>query len=236
MKRLVLVGFICLTVQFLQCESAEERVSLQKIVLLSTHLEKVKAFRTLMQDAQECFSAQEVMDYAIDSLLVDGFYLEMGVFKASSINYIAGKLPHKIIHGFDSFKGLPENWTRADTSKFSKGFFALQKLPEVKYNVKLYPGWFQDSLPLFKNSVLFQEPIALLHIDCDLYSSTKTVFEQLQDNIVTGTVIVFDELYGYPGFENHELKAFAEFLELKNYSVRWLAYNSKHEQVAVQIV
>jgi hypothetical protein len=55
-------------------------------------------------------------------------------------------------------------------------------------------------------------PIALLHIDCDLYSSTKTIFELLSDRIVPGTVIVFDELVNYPAFKKHEVLAFYEFL------------------------
>jgi hypothetical protein len=28
-----------------------------------------------------------------------------------------------------------------------------------------------------------------------------------------GTIIVFDELFGYPDFQNHEMKAFLEFLK-----------------------
>lgn len=47
---------------------------------------------------------------------------------------------------------------------------------------------------------------------------------------------MFDELYGYPGFENHEFKAFYEFLNRKNYKVKYLAYNANHEQVAVQVI
>jgi hypothetical protein len=41
----------------------------------------------------------------------------------------------------------------------------------------------------------------------------KEIFDQLVDNIVSGTVIVFDEFYNYPRAEEHEFKAFQEFLD-----------------------
>jgi hypothetical protein len=37
--------------------------------------------------------------------------LEFGVFKGTSINFFSSQRPDLVFHGFDSFKGLPENWT-----------------------------------------------------------------------------------------------------------------------------
>jgi len=48
-------------------------------------------------------------------------------------------------------------------------------------------------------------------------------------------VIIFDELYNYPGFLNHEYRALQEFLQRTNKKVRYLAYNEYGEQVVVQI-
>ena len=53
--------------------------------------------------------------------------------------------------------------------------------------------------------------VSFLHIDCDLYSSTKTVLTLLAPAIHIGTVIVFDEYCGYTGWEQHEARAWAEF-------------------------
>lgn len=50
-------------------------------------------------------------------------------------------------------------------------------------------GWFDETLPKFAAEV--EGPAAFLHVDCDLYSSTRTVFEALGDRVVPGTVIVF---------------------------------------------
>ena len=35
--------------------------------------------------------------------------------------------------------------------------------------------------------------IKLMNVDCDLYSSTKDIFERVHGRVVPGTVIVFDE-------------------------------------------
>ena len=86
-----------------------------------------------------------------------------------------------------------------------------------------------------KETVLNDKPIAFLHIDCDIYSSTKEVFEILGDRIVSGTIIVFDEFYNYPGSENHEFKAFHEFLQKSGKKARYIAFNQYFEQAAVRI-
>lgn len=40
----------------------------------------------------------------------DGLFLEFGVYQGKSINYMSELLKDKIIYGFDSFEGLPEDW------------------------------------------------------------------------------------------------------------------------------
>jgi hypothetical protein len=50
------------------------------------------------------------------------------------------------------------------------------KFPDVRINVQLIKGWFNETLPKFTNLLESDDKIALLHIDCDIYSSTKTVF------------------------------------------------------------
>jgi hypothetical protein len=145
----------------------------------------------------------------------DGLILEFGVWQGSSIRKIAAKHPTRKIYGFDSFEGLPERWERDDMN-FHPGFFSTNgRLPPVQPNVTLVKGWFCDTLPSFVNEHRGAK-IALLHIDCDLYSSTRDVFTALKDMIQDGTVIVFDELVNYPNYENGELKALEEFLSSPN--------------------
>jgi hypothetical protein len=73
-------------------------------------------------------------------------------------------------------------------------------------------------------------------VDCDLYSSTKTIFRLFRDRIRPGTVIVFDEFFNYPGWQRGEYKAFSELLAETGWKHEWLGYCCYHEQVAVIIL
>jgi hypothetical protein len=157
-----------------------------------------------------------------------GLYCEFGVWKGTTINYIASKTPGPV-HGFDSFEGLPETWRPG----FETGTFKLQTLPQVLPNVKLYKGWFKDSLPVFKRD--HPEPLAFGHCDADLYSSTKDVFDALGDRVVAGTVLQFDEFFNYPGWREGESKAFFEFCQARKAEVEYIGYVPDNEQVAVVI-
>jgi hypothetical protein len=76
---------------------------------------------------------------------------------------------------------------------------------------------------------------AFLHMDADLYSSTRTVLDMMAPRIVPGTVIVFDEFFNYPGWREGEYRAFMEFVAAHAAQFEWLAYCETHEQVAVRI-
>ncbi|MFR9749733.1 TylF/MycF/NovP-related O-methyltransferase [Nocardia sp. 004] len=178
-----------------------------------------------------------VLKYGSDHVTLRGAFLEMGVCTGRTINFIAALNPEQRIWGFDSFEGLPEQWTRGDipVPRGTFGIIADGWLPPVLHNTTLVQGLFQETLPEFKRQVLKSTPIAFLHIDCDIYSSTKEVFDQLGDNIVPGSVIVFDELYNYLGAEEHEFKAFREFLHRTGKRAEFLAYNQYFEQVVARI-
>jgi len=182
-----------------------------------------------MKDVTSMDSKWKVHQFAISKVSVKGLYLEFGVYKGQTINFIAKQVPQTVF-GFDSFEGLPEFWRDG----FDKGTFALNKLPKVEENVVLVKGYFDQSLPDFLLKYE-SEPIAYLHIDCDLYSSTKTLFEHLKSNIVPGTVIVFDEYFNFPGWEEDEFRAFKEFVEENQLNYTYLTYNYLSEQVAVGI-
>jgi len=70
---------------------------------------------------------------------------------------------------------------------------------------------------------------------CDLYSSTKTIFERLEARIQPGSVIVFDEYFNYAGWQQHEYKAFADLVQKTGWSFEYLGYCRYGSQVAVRI-
>lgn len=104
--------------------------------------------------------------------------------------------------------------------------------PQVNENVRLVKGRFNETLPEFVKE--HTEPCAFIHVDCDLYSSTKTIFDNLKNQIVSGTVIAFDEYFNYPGWQEGEYKAFMEYVEENNIEFEYIA-RTDYEQVAVRI-
>jgi hypothetical protein len=158
----------------------------------------------------------------------DRMICEFGVFQGSTINHLAGKT-NKTIFGFDSFEGLPEAWDHG----LAKGHFAVDRLPTVRPNVRLIKGWFNESIPPFLTQ--HGGKIGFLHVDCDLYSSTRTVFELLESRLTPGTVIVFDEYFNFPNWKNGEHKAFQEFLARTGLACDYLGFNCKGQQVAARL-
>lgn len=170
----------------------------------------------------------KAINYVFENNLVSdfGLWLEFGVHAGGTINRIA-PYTQKTIYGFDSFEGLPEEWTgriEQNGVHYPKGTFSLGGwMPNVLPNVKLIKGWYKDTLPKFMNE--HKEPISFLHIDSDIYSSAKDIFNHTYKKIANNCVIVFDELIGYPGFEQHEWKAWWEFVEQFNISFEWIGGN-----------
>ena len=163
-------------------------------------------------------------------LLEHGMILEFGVATGRTLNHFARILPFKTIYGFDGFKGLPEDWT----SRMRKGFFARTNLPTVRNNCKLVVGWFNETLPGFVQE--HTSPIALLHVDCDLYSSVVTVLNALKKQIVPGTVIIFDEYINYPGWQLDEFKAWQEHVRAFGVRYEYIGRVSRHQKVAVRVL
>lgn len=183
-----------------------------------------------MPEAVAFHTPKELMAFAIRETKIDGIVAEFGVNQGGTINYIAKQMPTRRIHGFDSFEGLPESWSG---NQMEAGSFDNKgRLPKVPAHVALHRGWFSDSLPGW-TAAHGTEPIALLHVDCDLYSSTVTIFEHLEKQIRPGTIIVFDEYFNYPAWQMHEHKAFREYLSRTGRRCRYLGY--AFQQVAVMM-
>jgi len=150
-----------------------------------------------------------------------GLFLEFGVGNGTSIKHLSSLTTNKI-YGFDSFTGLPEDWTDGH----NKGHFACDLPTDMPSNVELVVGLFNDSLPKFLKT--HTDQVGFVHIDCDLYSSTKTVLDLLNDRLLNNTIIIFDEFYGYAGWEKHEYLAFNEFLKTYNWHYEYLGGIEPH--------
>jgi hypothetical protein len=154
---------------------------------------------------------------------------EFGVWEGYSINYFSQRYPRATILGFDSFEGLEEDWSGHN---LAKGHFDLGgKVPEVADNVTLIAGWFKETVPGFMKQ---NQNIHFVHFDADTYTPTSTVLEYIRDSLVDGCVFVFDEFLNFPGWKNHEFRAFAEFIDKTKFSYEYIGITD-FQQVAVQI-
>ena len=208
-------------------ESLNIELELQKIALRST-AEYVAKHMAHLDSVDDTF---KLLTLAVGKInpAKPGLILEFGVHGGGTINHIASHVS-QTVHGFDSFEGLPERWR----DNLGVGAFKMHgRLPQVRENVKLIKGWFNESLPGFAA----ENPgdVSFIHIDCDLYSSTATVFETLQDRIKPGCVIVFDEYFNYHGWQDGEYKAFQELIQRTGLQYEYLSYNRYNQEVAVII-
>lgn len=178
-----------------------------------------------------CYKA---LNYVFEENIVphNGLWLEFGVYAGGTINRIAKYSNGGIVYGFDSFEGLPEAWTgrvefwdkSGRGSTYGAGTFSLGgTMPSVNGNVRLIKGWYKDSLPVFLREHI--DPVSFVHVDSDIYSSAKDIFNNLRSKIQNGCVIVFDELVNYSGFEEHEWRAWWEFVEENNITFDWIGGN-----------
>lgn len=148
---------------------------------------------------------------------ISGDYVEFGAYGSKSLSLaheaitLTGTDRH--IWAFDSFRGLPPSsderdfhprWGQGgtgygltagqdDPEKGLEEFHAMCErfgVPRDAYTT--VPGWFDETLPALGAT---GEPvdIALAYIDCNMYSSTKTVLEFLAPRLKNGMIIGVDD-------------------------------------------
>jgi O-methyltransferase len=185
---------------------------------------------------------------------LSGYYAEFGVWQGGSMRN-AIKAHDRLVTfckeykkkswfdlkgfvGYDSFEGLPEfndNDAMGDYDIFAPGDFAdtdYDTLYEALQPARLVKGFFEDS---FKDEEIY--PIAIAHIDCDIYSSTVEVLKFLESRLVDGAVLLFDDWFCYKGrsdkgergaFENWVFNSFCcqEYIPLYAIQGKAFIYNT----------
>lgn len=169
--------------------------------------------------------------FALEMAPRAGLVLDLGVFHAASTNFLAARTA-RTVYGFDSFEGLPEAWGQHGVGAYSVG----SRLPDVRTNVALRPGWFEDTLPAFAAERPDGETIALINVDCDIYSSTKTALDALAPLITDGTILVFDEYFATVRWREDEHRALIEAAADHGWAPSYLAFNGFTKQAVLRIV
>ena len=150
-------------------------------------------------------------------------------------------------YAFDSFEGLPETNEKLD-GYFESGTFCTSRADFVDIVRKktglviaddqIIEGYYNKSLTIDLRKNL--PKIGVVHIDVDLYSSTKDILKFTKPLLVNGSVILFDDWYCFkPGIKNSygEHKAVNEFLDInKNVKLLpWKAYSTFGQSFFINI-
>ncbi len=143
---------------------------------------------------------------------LEGDYVECGVWRGGMSAAIAEILnKDKTIHLFDSFEGLPPAkeidgkealaWQKDVNSPFyfsnckADESYAEQALDLAGCkNYKIHKGWFNQTLPNFKN-----QKIGILRLDGDWYDSILDCFENLFPQVIEGGIVLLDDYYTWDG-------------------------------------
>ena len=207
-------------------DTDRERKEVLKILSPYTHV-NYKRLQFLWNAAETC--AQ---------LGIKGGFVETGVWRggcAGILSYSAKKYGYKnSLYFFDSFEGLPQPNIKDgfDAKVFANNTNVGKLKPiykikaEEKYihellfdrldidakKVHIVKGWFQNTLPIYKNKI---QSIAILRLDGDWYESTKVALDNLYELVVRGGYVIIDDYFFWDGCR----KAVDEFIQENNLSV-----------------
>ena len=149
--------------------------------------------------------AKALHDAAFATATLPGDMAELGVYRGGSAKLMAMTCPHKRIWLFDTFAGLPEP-TGIDLHKANEFHASHADVRAWMHGTKFETcaGRFPNSIPAAAD-----RPFSLVHLDADLYESTRDGLAFFWPRLVMGGMIVLDDWLwqGCPGVE----KAVKEF-------------------------
>jgi hypothetical protein len=136
--------------------------------------------------------------------------------------------PRSSLHGFDSFLGLPHDWS---LEGHERGYFSTNgRPPEIDDpRVQFFVGWFEETLPSYQWP---EHEVLVVLMDADLYSSTSTVLEYVKQRLLPGSYLYFDQFH----HRCDELRAFAELLDENSFSFELVASSRDLSNVAFRRV
>jgi O-methyltransferase len=156
-----------------------------------------------------------------------GDYMEFGIFNGASLSsaYLSAKKQGTAMRffGFDAFEGLPEESEKEDDGVWKKGFYtcSFDQMKDCLKRLEINPdtitwinGWYDKALTSELAATYNFDP-EIVFIDCDTYSSSKTVLDFLAPLIKKPVVICLDDwkLYDLDVKGMGEYKSFNEFVE-----------------------
>lgn len=161
-----------------------------------------------------------------------GMVCEFGVGSGRSLRMTQEILPLDIsIHGFDTFTGLPQAWGDEPAGSYSTGGM----VPVMEGDVLFHKGLFSETLPSFFQELPEDAFVAYANIDCDLYTSTMDILENLHGRIVQGSILVFDEYIGHATWRQDEFRAWRESCKRYGWKYEYLGFSLATKQAIVRV-
>jgi O-methyltransferase len=126
---------------------------------------------------------------AIDAVKkIPGDMAELGVASGASAMMIASRAPGRTLHLFDTFEGLPKP-TRQDSARFKERQYRYS-LEEVQRYLKTEDVRFHRGLFPHSAAELSDARFAFVHLDADLYESTKAGLEWFYPRLNKGAILI----------------------------------------------
>ena len=127
--------------------------------------------------------------------LRDGLFtgIEFGVASGAATKWWARSgIPFLKWYGFDTFKGLPEDWYRGSVFYLPKGHFD-GRVPKISasYKIEWVAGLIENNLNNFSRP----DGKLFIIIDSDLLEPARSVLNWTRQNGRPGDIIYFDEVY-----------------------------------------
>ena len=142
----------------------------------------------------ELLTRQWCLDHMADWLLSTGpagFVVEVGVYQGGSLAYLASRLPGRRLYGYDTFTGLvgcgAEDGHR--DGDFACTEAVARKHLERYGNVALIVGQYPES------DLDPPSPVALAHVDVDLYRPTLAALGHLWPLLAPGGRVYAGDAY-----------------------------------------
>lgn len=123
---------------------------------------------------------------------VPGDVAELGVWKGGSAALLAEHSDGRTVHLFDTFAGMPKT---SQWDQLKEGDFADTSLESVKLllsgfpNVRFHPGVFPQT-----TEGLDALRFSFVHLDGDIYNSTKSGLDWFYPRLNTGGIILMDDV------------------------------------------
>ncbi|MBV6396419.1 MAG: hypothetical protein HFACDABA_02017 [Anaerolineales bacterium] len=179
---------------------------------------------------------------------VQGDIVECGVGRGISLACLVYAVSffrlEKMVYGFDSFSGFPPatvqdigtrvttvdkpptGWGDTSPDLIRSIFECDRAIPESllrahDVRLEIVPGFFHETL-----SNNLPKRIAFLHVDCDMYESTKIVLEHGLPRMSPGGIVIFDEYHDehWPGAK----KAADEVCAARGLKIEYLAVAGRY--------